>query len=230
MPAREPDHDPPARRSQAARRERAEGRLLAAAMHLVGQRGTQGMTLAEVGRTAGLSGSLAAHYFGSKAGMVERLLGSIHTQFTRAVDQAPARQPGLASVLAMIEVYFIRPDPNWTNTRALFVLMAEALSPDSPLRAEVAGYNRMARAFLTEHIAIGIARGEVRPEADPALAAELILAGMRGTLNQWLIEPALIDLRAARDAMTRMVRDMLAIERHDGAAARPTPTHPSRNP
>jgi len=68
-PARSP------RRTQAARREEAERRLLEAALGVVARRGSVRMTLAEVGEAAGYSRGLPAHRFGSKAGLLRARAG-----------------------------------------------------------------------------------------------------------------------------------------------------------
>ena len=53
------------------------------------------MTLAEVGQAAGYSRGLAAHRFGSKAGLVQALAGYIGEQFGQQRARGPALQPGL---------------------------------------------------------------------------------------------------------------------------------------
>ena len=55
----------PSPRTQSDRRDTAEARILDAALRIVAERGTDGMTLAEVGEAAGYSRGLPAHYFGS---------------------------------------------------------------------------------------------------------------------------------------------------------------------
>ena len=55
-----------ARRSQQQRRSETEQRVLAAAMALIAERGSRGVSLAEVGRLAGYSGGIVSHHFGGK--------------------------------------------------------------------------------------------------------------------------------------------------------------------
>ncbi|MBC7726703.1 MAG: hypothetical protein H7242_03680, partial [Microbacteriaceae bacterium] len=66
----------PGRRSHAERREEAERRLLAAALELVARRGSVRMTL-------------AAHRFGSKAGLVHALAGYIGERFGEQREEGP---------------------------------------------------------------------------------------------------------------------------------------------
>ncbi len=197
------------RRSHAERREEAERRLLDAALAIVAQRGSVRMTLAEVGEAAGYSRGLAAHRFGSKAGLVQALAGYIGEQFGQQRARGPALQPGLEAILGNIRFYFGRRGGAWLSSRALLVMMNEACIEAQPeLRPVVAAYNRGALAWFEQHIATGIARGEIAPHTDPGITAVLLLGAMRGIALQWLVDPSLPVTRV-RDRLLTVVQQML---------------------
>ena len=200
----------PRRRTQAARREEAERRLLDAALKIVAERGTVRMTLAEVGEAAGYSRSLPAARFGSKAGLVHALAGYIGERFGEQRQRGPALAPGLAAITGNIHFYFARRGGAWTATRALLVMMTEsAMDPGSELQAEVAAYNRSARAWFEQHIRTGIERGEIAPGTDPAATAVVLLGAMRGVMLQWLVDDR-IRLRVVRDRLLHITQRVLA--------------------
>jgi AcrR family transcriptional regulator len=202
----------PARRSHAQRREEAERKLLDAALAIVAQRGSVRMTLAEVGEAAGYSRGLAAHRFGNKAGLVQALAGYIGEQFGQQRARGPALQPGLEAILGNIRFYFGRRGGAWTSSRAVLVLMTESCIEAPPvLRPVVAAYNRSALAWFEQHIATGIANGEIAPDNDPAITAVLLLGAMRGIALQWLVDPKL-PVEAVRDRLLAVVERVL---RHD---------------
>lgn len=211
-PSRKPRAEPiarPERRSQAERREEAEQRLLEAALQIVAQRGAVRMTLAEVGEAAGYSRGLATHRFGSKAGLVHALAAYIGERFGEQRKLGPAHEPGLDAILGNIHFYFSRKGGAWTATRALLVMMTESCMDAQPeLRQEVAGYNRSALAWFEQHIAIGIERGEIVADADPAVTAVILLGAMRGVMLQWLVDER-IKLAAVRDRLLRIVEQVL---------------------
>lgn len=198
-----------ARRTHAERREEAERRLLDAALAIVAQRGSVRMTLAEVGEAAGYSRGLAAHRFGSKAGLVQALAGYIGEQFGQQRARGPALKPGLEAILGNIRFYFSRRGAAWTSSRAVLVLMNESCVEAQPeLRPVVVAYNRSARAWFEQHIATGIAQGEIAPDNDPAVTAVILLGAMRGISLQWLVDPALpVDL--VRDRLLQVVERVL---------------------
>jgi AcrR family transcriptional regulator len=186
------------RRSQATRRDEAEQRLLAAAVRLVGEQGLDRLTLADVGEAAGYSRGLPAHYFGSKAGLVVSLARHLIEDFGRALERTEHRPRGLAHLLATVGFYFDSARKAPAGTRALFVLLGDALS--NPLiRDQIAALNARSAKTLEMSLRAAIAAGEVRPEIDAASQGFLVLSALRGAVGQWLISPDTIDLAAVRD-------------------------------
>ena len=198
------------RRTQAERREEAERRLLDAAIEIVARTGTVRLTLAEVGEAAGYSRGLPAHRFGNKAGLVRALAAHINERFLEQIRAAPAREPGLDTLRGYVSLYFSRGERHWTNTRALLVMMTEGFMGDAQMKADLTEYNRAALAFLERHMRIGIERGEVRPDADAANTAMMILGVMRGVMLQRLIDED-IALLKFRDRMLGFIDTILAL-------------------
>jgi AcrR family transcriptional regulator len=183
------------RRTQVERRAEAEQRLLLAARQIVARKGWVGMTLAEVGEEAGYSRGLAAHHFGNKAGLLRALAGFVNTQFMNLVDaQLPQRSEGLQALKGFVSVYLSRSDNDWTNTRALLALMAEAVTEDSETVTVLSEYNRSVQEYLARQVRIGMANGEIRAGVEPLATAALILGAMRGMMLQFLLDPTAIDL------------------------------------
>lgn len=192
------------------RREEAERKLLAAAAKIIAVKGLEKFTLAEVGETAGYSRGLPRHYFGDK--------NELTIQVALYVAEHPILQerlkekvePGLATVISMIRFFFAVAPKYRTNVRALSIVLAGVLTNDS-LKEPIARMSRAKRATLAEHIALGIARGEIREGADPEAQAILILAQMRGVVMQWLSEADAIDLKAVEAEFIETLRRGLAL-------------------
>lgn len=200
----------PRRRTQQERREEAEGRLLAAALTLLSRKGWVGMTLADVGQAAGYSRGQAGHHFGSKGALLRALTLHITNSFADEMQAAPTQPEGLQAVLGYVRVYLGRSDPKWTNTRSLLLLLAESLLENSETSGVVAEYNREMFAWLEDNLRVGITRGEVRSDIDPALGAELVVGAMRGLALQRLLQGPVADIRGIRDQVVRLVEHMFA--------------------
>jgi len=197
------------RRTQAERREEAERRLLDAALEIVARTGSVRMTLAQVGEAAGYSRGLAAHRFGSKAGLPRALAADINARFLAQIRTESTTLSGLAVIRRNIRIYFGRTDHTWTTTRALLVMMTEGFMEGSDMRGDLAQYNRAALAALEKHIRVGIDKGEVRAGVDPVTMPVILLGAMRGVMLQWLLDDG-IDLMRVRDGLLEVVDRTIA--------------------
>jgi len=204
----------PTRRTQLERRTEAESRLLHSAREIVARKGWIGMTLTEVGESAGYSRGLAAHHFGSKPGLLRALANHINENFMREVQRAPLAEDGLPALLQFITTYLSRKDAAWTNTRALLLLMSEASTEGSETGDILSTYNRQVLGYLEAHIKAGIKRGNVRADADPTPYAILIMGSLRGVMLQKLLKDSKINLKRVRDSLVEMVTRSLAPDGH----------------
>lgn len=197
-------------RTQVERRAEAEMRLLATARELIARRGWTGTTLAEVGEAAGYSRGLAGHYFGSKTGLLRAITQQINNSFFEELKKAPPVAPGLEAVVSFVSVYLGRSDPEWTNTRALLLLMTEALLDDSENSDQMVKYNTSVLDYLEENIRIGIANGEIDRSISPRVCAEFVLGSLRGMMLQRLLHGGDVGALAIRKHVLALVRRALA--------------------
>ena len=207
-----PDQNTPSstRRTQVERRTEAEQCMLEAARQIVARKGWIGITLAEVGLQAGYSRGLAAHHFGTKAGLLRALAGFVNSRFMDVVeDNAPRRQPGLDTLLGYIDAYFLRDDAEWTNARALLALMAEGVTVESESAAILAEYNNSVRMTLAKQIEIGIANGEIHADNDPLTTATVLIGTMRGMILQLLLDPSTADPALLHKQLLRLIKTLL---------------------
>lgn len=202
----------PGRKSQLERRSEAEAKLLEAARQIVARKGWSGMTLADVGESAGYSRGLAAHHFGSKAGLQRALSDYINDNFMAQVMAAPAVKPGLATLRSFIRTYLGRKD--WTNTRALLLLMTEAFVEESDAGGGLGEYNRQVVGFLQTQIEAGIEAKEIRADVSAPAGASLVMGALRGVMLQKLTRDSTVDL----DVVCKQLIDMV-----DRSFERPAP-------
>ena len=197
-------------RTQVERRAEAEMRLLATARQLIARRGWTGTTLADVGEAAGYSRGLAGHYFGNKTGLLRAITTQINNNFFDELKKAPPVAPGLEAVVSFVSVYFGRTDPEWTNTRALLLLMTEALLDNSENSDQFVTYNASVLQYLEKNIRIGIANGEIDKSISPGVGAEFVLGALRGMMLQRLVRGGDVGALAIRKHVLTLVRRSLA--------------------
>ena len=174
-------------------------------MGLVGERGLERITLAEIGEAAGYSRGLPAHYFGGKDGLVIALASHLIDTFGRALERSEHHRPGLERLLGMVAFYLDSAAKKPSATRALFVVLGEGLG--NPLVTDhLAKLNARSVKSIELSLRAAIAAGEARADIDAKIQSVLILAGLRGAVGLWLLAPDVIDLGAVRDEFVASLR------------------------
>nr|MDT0663657.1 helix-turn-helix domain-containing protein [Micromonospora sp. DSM 115978] len=136
-------------RTQAERSAQARRRLVDAAIRLLAEHGYTGTTLTEIGRVAGVSRGLVTHHFGSKDACVVAAIEQIRDA-ARQTFTASARGDlrGLARLDHLVEAYLSSVRSDRQYTRALYVVLADAISEAPSLREAVAHTDEVFRAHL----------------------------------------------------------------------------------
>ncbi|HEX6473157.1 MAG TPA: TetR/AcrR family transcriptional regulator [Streptosporangiaceae bacterium] len=198
--------DRPARRTQEQRRAETERRVLDAAMALIARSGSRAVTLAEVGEAAGYSRGIVYHHFGSR----ERLLEAVVDEAQRF--DVPAYQgDGLDHLVRIIEAYLRNVVRRTPSARAFLQLWGEAIAADPVLAPLFARRDADFRQLLANVVRQGVADGSIRPDVNPAAAAVLIVALVRGTGLQLIAQPPVRDVPALIHEATRSVRAAFAV-------------------
>jgi TetR/AcrR family fatty acid metabolism transcriptional regulator len=170
-----PDAEPEKRRA-----------ILHAAVKVFAAKGYQGCRIADVARQAGVAYGLVYHYFRSKEELLESVFAEQWTIFNRSIG-AIADGPGPASEqLASICRFAI--DVFRTAPEAVRVLLLEVARTPNALRA---GSTRQtfesALTLVADVVRRGQARGELRRDVDPVIAATCLLGTLELSLTGMLV-------------------------------------------
>ncbi len=180
------------------------GEIRAAALRVFARRGVASTGLVAVAEAAGVGRSSLYHYYRDKSALVGDLVASLLADEERLFNQAAAGEgPPLARIEALVGD-LVGLFEEWSVVgRALLELR-------SLERARFRGFFRRIRESLASLIAEGQRRGEVAPDADPALCAATLIGAVDGLLLQHFVDSrAFPDRGALRRALVRAVRRML---------------------
>ncbi|MEV5716251.1 TetR/AcrR family transcriptional regulator [Amycolatopsis mediterranei] len=198
--------DRPARRTQEQRRAETERRVVDAAMALIARSGSRAVTLAEVGEAAGYSRGIVYHHFGSR----ERLLEAVVDEAQR-FDVPTYQGDGLDYLVRIVEAYLRNVVRRTPSARAFLQLWGEAIAADPVLAPLFARRDADFRQLLADVVRQGVADGSIRPDANPAAAAVLVVALVRGTGLQLIAQPPVRNVPALIREATRSVRASFAV-------------------
>lgn len=191
---------------RARRAAEAREKMVTAAIDLIAEGGSAGMTLARVGTAAGYSRGLADYHFGSKSALISEVVRRIGSTVRREIlDPAVASSRGLEAVLAMTDAVFSGVQEYPTRFMALYVLIGESLATVPEIRPIVAAQNARYLTALERQLRDGVEDRSVRPDIDVPAAASFVLAVIRGGCLVWLADREAVDL----DAVGRQTRDIL---------------------
>jgi AcrR family transcriptional regulator len=193
------------RRTQAERREEAESRLIRAAIRLVGEKGYDGFTLAEVGEAAGYSRGLPAHYFERKENLLAVVAEYMTDGYREMIARLPHSEPGLPRIANKIREY--TKIEGHVAGRALAILVAESLHRPG-LRRTISTVNARGLADLEADMRDGVAAGNIRADADAKLHAAMIYSFLRGQMT-FAISGAKFDGQATGETFIAMLESVL---------------------
>ncbi len=176
--------------SHRERSDLAVGRMITAALRMMGEEGYEAATLAAIGKAAGYSRGLATHHFGSKADLFAEVLRTLTSDLMAAVARRLGDRTGVDALIAFVDAHRALAASAPERVRALFVLSFQSLIAQSPMKEaaihELLGYRDWAQRMLER----GIATGTVRRDVDAHAEAVQFCGALFGLTLQWLIDPA----------------------------------------
>jgi TetR/AcrR family transcriptional repressor of nem operon len=157
-------------------------RIVRAAADLIFAHGVASTSIDDVRKAAGVSGSQMTHYFQDKRSLVRAVI-----VFHEENVMSQHRQPelgGLDSFEALelwAEQNIARQrDPNGLGGRGFGSLAGEVAETDPGIRADLAGGFVRWEALFRYGLQAMRDRGDLRPDADPAVLAAGLLASLQG--------------------------------------------------
>lgn len=198
------------RRPQAARRAESDRRMMRAALKLIAERGSSGISMAQIGLEAGYSRGLPAERFGNKVALLEAVVDFSDQWFQKRLAKALAGKRGLAAVKARIDAHLDGARDASGAAIALYQLYMESMSTVVELRPRIAALSRSYREGFKSHLREAIELGEVCGDFDPDEQATLIVGAMRGIMIQALIDGGVTDLDAAKTYLFEMFAKALS--------------------
>lgn len=178
--------------------------VLRAVARLIGEHGVDGMTMRQVAQAAGMSTGTINYHFANKRGLILAALDAAPSVPTEAEGGGP-----LSRLHAIFRGFILEDDDRRAWWRFWVEVTAQA-ARDPDLRDRQRSRMESQRSEVEELVSLGIQRGELRPELDPALISEPLLALAYGLAVQQLVSPDAATVRRASDALEGSIREISA--------------------
>lgn len=183
--------------------------MLDAAVRIVAERGLEYLTLVDCGEAAGYSRALAAHYFGSKEGLISAIANHIVESYARRLKGNSGGRRGLDGFLYSVGFYIDGGRDRQLELRAFHAVLGSSLTHPT-ISQSIAQLNRHSVESFANGMRICMEQGAIRKDIDPIVQARLLLSQLRGLMSQWLLDPEGIKLEQAKAALLDNLRRTLA--------------------
>ncbi|VEG53277.1 TetR family transcriptional regulator [Mycolicibacterium aurum] len=181
-------------------------------MALIGEKGWEATTAADIGRRAGYSRAMVHARFGSKDAILETLFA---TEYEKKLNPAPDPESnGLGQALAHLDRISSLYAEDRELLRAIFVLTFEAAKATSQANPYIQMWLRRAAHMVEAGLRSGIDDGSVRPDIDIEHAVNDFGAALLGIAYQWVMQAFPFDMAGAlRYVRARLIRDYGSVAR-----------------
>jgi len=185
------------RRRQAERTKASETAIFKAAVSIIAKEGPNKMTLAMVGKTAGFTGGLVSHRFGSKSGLLQAVSARIMEHWgSRALqDQRLLESSGIERLKLAVEFY-------WQDVRkgsdlmvAQIRLMQASYSSCPDLLPYFQELDQSLRTSIIDTISDD---PNIQPDINLQTFAVFFIGTLRGISQQYYISKEYVDLDDAK--------------------------------
>ncbi len=197
---------PVKRRSQKERRRESEAGLLKAAVRVVATRGVSAATFEAIGEAAGYHRSLVSQRFGSKAGLIDAIVADVSVSFDAPfADSGSQGCSGLEALMSYMDKFMSELSAS-EESRAYFMLLADAASELSELRAAFAKEHARVKAMLADIVRRGQGDGSIAAEVEPEMSALWVGSLQIGIAIQMLVDPATSPNKMRRSVLATLRR------------------------
>jgi AcrR family transcriptional regulator len=184
--------------------ESVRAAVLRAATRLIGERGVDGMTMRQVAEASGVSTGTVNYHFRNKRGLVLAAIDG--AGISPSVSDTSS---ALGRIEALLSTFVLEDEERRAWWRFWVEATAQA-TRDPDLRARQQARMEAQRREVEELVGLGIGAGELRPDLDPALLAEPLLALAHGLVLLQVTSPEAVTVRRAADALAGSLRELAA--------------------
>ena len=194
---------PEKRRTQAERIEATEEAMYVAAIKLIARDGPNKMTLASLGKEAGVSPGLVNHRFGSKNKLLQATCMRVLEEWTDMLRESAVghSDSSIETLKSMCRFYLDSVVKRSDLMLAQSRLMSEGSSLIPELRTTFREYNRQISDMIIELLESGRKTGEVNADLDLRSFSYMCIGMLRGIGSLHLIDKT-VDIDAAYDMVT----------------------------
>ncbi len=184
-------------------REARQAEILAAARASFEKNGYENTTVAEIAAGLDLVEGTVFHYFGSKRGLMLRVIESFYQEITAELEDGLAAVKGTRNRLYYITRFHLHTINRSAELCAVILRESRGLEPD--ISAEIHRLNRLYTGHLIAVIKAGISAGEIRSGTSPTLVRNTVYGNIEHVLWDRVGDGKPVDVERVAEELTELV-------------------------
>jgi AcrR family transcriptional regulator len=158
---------------------RRKRHILRVVATVISEEGFSGATMRKIAERAGVSTGMLTYYYKNKREMLQDVLASTYSGFIDALSKNAAEQNGPDRVFSAFEVMLSGSSSGRFPISFWLAYFAEAMRDEELRITSTAGIQRL-RSLFRNAIDAGIESGELRPDLNNELIADLLMTLWQG--------------------------------------------------
>ncbi len=184
-------------------REAREAEILARARESFERKGYENTTVAEIAAELGLVEGTVFHYFGSKRGLMLKVIETFYQEITAELEAGLAAVRGTRNRLHFIIHFHLRTVSRSAELCAVILRESRGLEPE--FSAEIHRLNRLYTGHLIAVVKQGIAAGEIRESTSATLVRNTVYGNIEHVLWDVVSEGRAVNVERVSEQLTELV-------------------------
>jgi TetR/AcrR family fatty acid metabolism transcriptional regulator len=217
--ARPKKKNAPPRREGSAWQRRSEHRapeILAAARALLEQRGYAGVSMAEIGRRAGVSEATLYKYFDNRQDLLNQVLRAWATPFIEDLQREIALVTGLRAKLTLIAIRYLR---GMEQTPRLHRVVFQEVRWNDYVGSPLHRANQRFAAFAVNAIEEAIGAGEAVTTTNPVMVRDMLFGGLEHVAQRTIFANRPINIEAEATTLVSLLVDGISPRKNSDAGS-----------
>lgn len=184
-------------------REARQAEILDKARESFESKGFEKTTVADIATELGLVEGTIFHYFGSKRGLMLRVIETFYQRITADLDAGLAAIQGTRNRLYYIIRFHLQTISGSADLCAVILRESRGLEPE--FSAEIQRLNRLYTGHLIAVVKAGIGSGEIRTSTSPTLVRNTVYGNIEHVLWDRISDGKPVDVDRVSEELTELV-------------------------
>jgi AcrR family transcriptional regulator len=197
------------------RAEHRPGEILTAARELLEQHGYAAVSMAEIGRRAGVSEATLYKYFKNRQDLLNHVLTEWATPFIHDLEREIVLVTGLRAKLTLIAIRYLR---GMAQTPRLHRVIYREVRWDDYFGSPMHRLNQRFAVIVVNTVQEAVRRGEAAQTTNPATVRDMLFGGLEHIAQRTIFADRPVDIESEAATLANLLVDGIATRNAQNAS------------